>query len=165
MFFSSHQLAEVEFIADHIGIIDQGKDDRVWPLGRNEGCSTNASRWSLPIRSERLSYWVEGVEHVVRQVRRVDLNPRQADVDAIVEQAHPCPGPLLSAFPVTLKEIFPRTREEQLKVALVQRLAGDPGSTAVCVWHSHAVSFSTVFASSQAAAVVPICRNAVRRIK
>jgi energy-coupling factor transporter ATP-binding protein EcfA2 len=37
MFFSSHQLAEVELIADWIGIIDRGKDACCWLAGRYEG--------------------------------------------------------------------------------------------------------------------------------
>ena len=48
MFFSSHQLAEVELIADWIGIIDRGKDACCWLAGRYEGPVPSASRSSSP---------------------------------------------------------------------------------------------------------------------
>ena len=104
MFFSSHQLAEVELIADHIGIIDQGKmivagslDDMKAQYQRLQVVFANGVE--LPAR------WVEGVEYV-RQEGRVVSILASHNVDAIVEQARSLPGTAVERFPVTLKEIF-----------------------------------------------------------
>ncbi|HEY6346162.1 MAG TPA: ABC transporter ATP-binding protein [Bryobacteraceae bacterium] len=104
MFFSSHQLAEVELIADHIGIIDQGKmivagslDDMKAQYQRLQVVFANGVE--LPAR------WVEGVEYVRREGRVVSILASR-NVDAIVEQARSLPGTAVERFPVTLKEIF-----------------------------------------------------------
>jgi ABC-2 type transport system ATP-binding protein len=104
MFFSSHQLAEVELIADHIGIIDQGKmivagslDDMKAQYQRLQVVFANGVE--LPAR------WVEGVEYV-RQEGRVVWILASHNVEAVVEQARSLPGSAVERFPVTLKEIF-----------------------------------------------------------
>ncbi len=104
MFFSSHQLAEVELIADHIGIIEQGKmivtgslDDMKAQYQRLQVVFTNSVQ--MPSR------WVDGVEFV-RQEGRVVSILASHNVDAIVEQARGLPGTAVERFPVTLKEIF-----------------------------------------------------------
>jgi ABC-2 type transport system ATP-binding protein len=104
MFFSSHQLAEVELIADHIGIIDQGKmivagslDDMKARYQRLQVVFANSVE--LPAR------WADGVESV-RQEGRVVSILASNNVDAIVEQARSVPGTVVECFPVTLKEIF-----------------------------------------------------------
>jgi ABC-2 type transport system ATP-binding protein len=104
MFFSSHQLAEVELIADHIGIIEQGKmivtgslDDMKAQYQRLQVVFTNSVQ--MPSR------WVDGVEFV-RQEGRVVSILASHNVDAIVAQARGLPGTAVERFPVTLKEIF-----------------------------------------------------------
>jgi ABC-2 type transport system ATP-binding protein len=104
MFFSSHQLAEVELIADHIGIVDHGKmvvagslDDMKLQYQRLQVVFTNSVE--MPTR------WVDGVEHV-RQEGRVVSILASRNVDAIIEQAQSLPGTAVERFPVTLKEIF-----------------------------------------------------------
>jgi ABC-2 type transport system ATP-binding protein len=104
MFFSSHQLAEVELIADHIGIIDQGKmivagslDDMKAQYQRLQVVFANSVE--LPAR------WADGVESV-RQEGRVVSILASHNVEAIVEQARSLPGTAVERFPVTLKEIF-----------------------------------------------------------
>ena len=104
MFFSSHQLAEVELIADHIGIIDQGRmivagslDDMKAEYQRLQ--VVFADSVALPAR------WVEGVESV-RQEGRVVSILASRNADAIAEQARSLPGTVVERFPVTLKEIF-----------------------------------------------------------
>ncbi len=104
MFFSSHQLTEVELIADHIGIIDQGKmivagslDDMKAQYQRLQVVFADSAR--MP------THWVDGVEHV-RQEGRVLSILASYNVDAIVEQARSLPGTSVECFPVTLKEIF-----------------------------------------------------------
>jgi ABC-2 type transport system ATP-binding protein len=104
MFFSSHQLAEVEFIADHIGIIDQGK---MVASGCLDEMKAQYQRiqvvFSDSVRTP--DHWAEGVEHV-RQAGRVVSILASGNVDAIVEQAQGLPGATVECFPITLKEIF-----------------------------------------------------------
>jgi ABC-2 type transport system ATP-binding protein len=104
MFFSSHQLAEVDLIADHIGIIDQGKmivagslDDIKARYQRLQVVFVNPV--GLPAR------WADGVESVRQEGRAVSILASH-NIDAIVEQARSIPGAVVERFPVTLKEIF-----------------------------------------------------------
>lgn len=104
MFFSSHQLTEVELIADHIGIIDQGRmivagslDDMKARYQRLQVVFANAVQ--MPTR------WADGVESV-RQEGRVVSILASRNVEAIVEQARALQGSAVERFPVTLKEIF-----------------------------------------------------------
>src|SRR5580692_3651836 len=104
MFFSSHQLAEVDLIADHIGIIHQGKmivagslDDMKAQYQRLQVVFADSVQ--MPAR------WADGVESV-RQEGRVVSILASHNVDAIVEQARSIPGAVVERFPVTLKEIF-----------------------------------------------------------
>ena len=104
MFFSSHQLAEVELIADYIGIIDQGK---MIVAGSLDDMKAQYQRLQIvfPNSVELPACWVPGVEHV-RQEGRVLSILASHNVDAIVEQARSLPGAAVERFPVTLKEIF-----------------------------------------------------------
>jgi ABC-2 type transport system ATP-binding protein len=104
MFFSSHQLSEVELIADHIGIIDKGKmvvsgslDDMKAQYQRLQVVFADAGQ--IPTR------WEDGAEHV-RQEGRVVSILASRNVDAIMEQARSISGTAVERFPVTLKEIF-----------------------------------------------------------
>jgi ABC-2 type transport system ATP-binding protein len=104
MFFSSHQLSEVELIADYIGIVDQGRmivsgslDDLKLQYARLE--VTVADPAALP------KQWVDGVESVRSEGRMVSILASR-NVDGIVDQARAIPGALVERFPVTLKEIF-----------------------------------------------------------
>jgi len=104
MFFSSHQLSEVELIADHIGIIDRGKmivsgllDDMKARYQRLQVVFENSV--NLP------AHWADGVESV-RQEGRVVSILASRNIDAIIEQARSLPGTAVELYPVTLKEIF-----------------------------------------------------------
>jgi ABC-2 type transport system ATP-binding protein len=104
MFFSSHQLPEVELIADYIGIIDQG---RMIVTGSLEDMKAQYQRLQIvfPNAVELPARWVPGVEHV-RQEGRVLSILASHNVEAIIEQARSLPGTSVESFPVTLKEIF-----------------------------------------------------------
>jgi ABC-2 type transport system ATP-binding protein len=104
IFFSSHQLSEVELIADYIGIIDRGKmvatgclDDMKARYQRIEVVFPDAA--ARPVR------WADGVESVRQEGRVVSLLASR-NAGEIVEQARAIPGTTVEAFPVTLKEIF-----------------------------------------------------------
>ncbi len=104
IFFSSHQLAEVELIADHIGIIDRGK---LIVAGSLDDLKARYQRLQVVFADavRPPSQWVEGVEHV-RQEGRVLSILASRNVDAIAEQARSLPGTSVERYPVTLKEIF-----------------------------------------------------------
>jgi ABC-2 type transport system ATP-binding protein len=104
MFFSSHQLAEVELIADHIGIIEQGK---MIVAGSLDDMKVQYRRLQVVFADsvQTPALWVDGVEHVRREGRVLSILASH-NVDAIVEQARSLPGAAVERFPVTLKEIF-----------------------------------------------------------
>jgi ABC-2 type transport system ATP-binding protein len=104
IFFSSHQLAEVEAIADHIGIVDQGK---MIVAGSLDDIKTRYQRLRLVFAdSPKLpTRWVEGVESVHQEGRVVSILARH-NADAIIDQVQSIPGSEVERFPVTLKEIF-----------------------------------------------------------
>jgi ABC-2 type transport system ATP-binding protein len=104
MFFSSHQLSEVELVADWIGIIDRGKmvvtgslDDMKAQYKRIEVVLPDSAR--TPVR------WGDGAESVKQEGRVVSILASR-NAEEIVEQAHAIPGTTVEAFPVTLKDIF-----------------------------------------------------------
>jgi ABC-2 type transport system ATP-binding protein len=104
MFFSSHQLDEVELIADYIGIIDKGK------MVVSGGLDDLKARYQrirvvLPDGAEAPAAWVDGVESVRREGRVVSLLASH-NADAVAEQASAIPGATVERFGVGLKEIF-----------------------------------------------------------
>jgi ABC-2 type transport system ATP-binding protein len=104
MFFSSHQLSEVELIADHIGIVDRGK---MVACGELDDMKARYHRLQVVFEAsvELPSRWPDGVESV-RQEGRVLSILASNNVEAIVEQVRSLPGTSVESFPVTLKEIF-----------------------------------------------------------
>lgn len=103
IFFSSHQLAEVEQIADHVSIIDRG---RTVVSGALDDLKTQYQRLRVmfPHEAARVA-WVDGAEHVRQEGRTVSILASR-NVDAIVQQARSLPGTSVERYPVTLKEIF-----------------------------------------------------------
>jgi len=103
IFFSSHQLAEVEQIADHVAIIDRG---RTVVAGALDDLKTQYQRLRVVFPQEpRRIEWVDGAEHVRQEGRTVSILASR-NVEAIVSQARSLPGASVERFPVTLKEIF-----------------------------------------------------------
>ena len=104
MFFSSHQLAEVEQIADHVGIIDRGRtivagalDDmkaqyqRVRVVLARAGATPPRGRMAPSTCGRRAAWFPSWPAATWRRL----LRRRGRFPDATVER-----------FPVTLKEIF-----------------------------------------------------------
>jgi ABC-2 type transport system ATP-binding protein len=104
MFFSSHQLAEVEVVADHIGIIDKGK---MVVTGSLDDMKAQYQRLNVVLgEADNLpGRWAEGVEAVHREGRVVSILASR-NVEGIIAQAQSIPGAVVERFPVTLKEIF-----------------------------------------------------------
>lgn len=104
MFFSSHQLSEVELIADHIGIVDQGK---MIVSGSLDDMKVRYQRLQMvfPDPMKLPKQWVDGVESVRQEGRMVSIIASR-NADAIVDQVQAIPGTVVERFPVTLKEIF-----------------------------------------------------------
>jgi ABC-2 type transport system ATP-binding protein len=104
MFFSSHQLSEVELIADHIGIVDQG---RMIVSGSLDDMKVQYQRLQMVFPDPMMlpTQWVDGVESMRQEGRMVSIIASH-NADAIVDQVQAIPGIVVERFPVTLKEIF-----------------------------------------------------------
>lgn len=104
IFFSSHQLAEVDQIADHVAIVDRG---RVIVEGGLDDLKFRYERLQVVFDRESSipSQWVEGAENVRREGRMVSMLVSR-NIEAILEQARAIPGASVERFPVTLKDIF-----------------------------------------------------------
>ncbi|MDQ2712602.1 MAG: ABC transporter ATP-binding protein [Acidobacteriota bacterium] len=104
IFFSSHQLAEIEQIADHVSIIDHGT---VIVTDSLDDLKAHYRRLHI-VFEEELSVpldWPGGVEHLRQEGRSVSILASR-NVEELVEQARSIPGTSVEQFPVTLKEIF-----------------------------------------------------------
>ncbi len=104
MFFSSHQLSEVDRIADHIGIIDKGK---MIVTGSLDDMKAHYQRLQIVLAdsAQAPAHWPDGVESI-RPEGRVTSILASHNVDAIAAPAQSIPGATVERFPVTLKEIF-----------------------------------------------------------
>ena len=104
MFFSSHQIEEVERVADRVCIIDHGalvmeasldqirQDYRSVTLG-------------FPNRPREADFRFEGIEHVRTDGRQMTLLARH-NADAVVERAHDLGAVSVDVVPVSLREVF-----------------------------------------------------------
>ncbi|HEY8998569.1 MAG TPA: ABC transporter ATP-binding protein [Edaphobacter sp.] len=104
MFFSSHQLSEVDLVADHIGIIDGG---RMVMSGSLDDIKASHQQLRVVLEEERQApvRWGDGVESARQEGRVVTLLVSR-NADAIAAEAQAIPGAVVERFPVTLKEIF-----------------------------------------------------------
>jgi ABC-2 type transport system ATP-binding protein len=103
IFFSSHQLAEVERIADHVAIIHRGR--RVVE-GALDDLKVQYQRLRVVFDREPVpTSWLPGADHVLQEGRTVSILASR-NVEAIMEQARSLPGACVERFPVSLKEIF-----------------------------------------------------------
>ncbi len=104
MFFSSHQLAEVDRIADHIGIIDDGK---MVVTGALDDMKASYKRLNIILAEATTppERWPEGIESIHQQGRVLSILASH-NSDAIAAEAQSIPGATVERFPVTLNEIF-----------------------------------------------------------
>jgi ABC-2 type transport system ATP-binding protein len=104
IFFSSHQLAEVEQIADHVAILDQG---RAVVGGALDDVKAQYQRVqvvfeTLPREEIR---WTDGAERIHQSGRTLSILASR-NAEAIMEQARSLSGTVVERRTVTLKEIY-----------------------------------------------------------
>ncbi|MDQ2840247.1 MAG: ABC transporter ATP-binding protein [Acidobacteriota bacterium] len=104
IFFSSHQLNEVEQIADQITIVDGGRSVL---NGTLDDLKVRYQRVNVVFREEPKTpiRWLDGVESVTQEGRTVSLLTSN-NLRALLQQAQSLPGTTVEVTPVTLKEIF-----------------------------------------------------------
>jgi ABC-2 type transport system ATP-binding protein len=104
VFFSSHQLGEVERIADQVLIIDQGRlvmDTDLDDLRQHYRHVTLAFEGALPESEFRLP----GVEHVRSRGRQITVLA-SSNTDAVVAHARGLDALSIDVAPVSLREVF-----------------------------------------------------------
>jgi len=104
IFFSSHQLPEVEQIAEHVCIIDHGK---AVVAGALDDLKAQYQRIQVLVDRELSEpvRWVDGVVKVRQEGRMLSLLVCR-NVEAILAQIRSLPGASTEQFPVSLKDIF-----------------------------------------------------------
>jgi ABC-2 type transport system ATP-binding protein len=104
IFFSSHQIADVERIADHVCIIDKG---RSIVAGALDDLKVQCQRLHVVFEREAPARvtWVEGVRSVHRDGRMLSILAN-GNIEAVLNQIRSLPGASVERFPVTLREIF-----------------------------------------------------------
>jgi ABC-2 type transport system ATP-binding protein len=107
VFFSSHQIAEVDQIADRVAIIDRG---RAVVTGALDDLRENFRRIQLVFDGEapEPAFRAPGVERVERK-GRVLMVLSSAGVERILDEARALNPVSVDVVPVTLKEIFLET--------------------------------------------------------
>jgi len=107
VFFSSHQIAEVDQIADHVAIIDRG---RIVLAGALDDLRENFRRIQLVFDGEApdAAFRATGVARVRRKGRVLTVLA-SARAEAILDEARALNPVSVDVVPVTLKEIFLET--------------------------------------------------------
>ena len=103
VFFSSHQIAEVDQIADHIAIVDRG---RMVLAGALDDVRESYQRVQLVFAGDapRVQLKSPGVVRVTRDGRVLTVLTRERD--ALIAEAQTLSPASVDVSPVTLKEIF-----------------------------------------------------------
>jgi ABC-2 type transport system ATP-binding protein len=107
VFFSSHQIADVDQIADHVAIIDRG---RVVVSGALDDLRRDYRRLRLVFDSDApdAPFRAPGIAHV-RRAGRVLTLLTTAGTEQVVDEARALAPASMDILPVTLKEIFLET--------------------------------------------------------
>jgi ABC-2 type transport system ATP-binding protein len=107
VFFSSHQIAEVDQIADHIAIVDKG---RIAVAGALDDLRQNYRRIQMVFDGDapEPSFRTPGVVRVQRKGRVLTVLS-SAGTDRFIEEARALGPVSVEVVPVTLKEIFLET--------------------------------------------------------
>jgi ABC-2 type transport system ATP-binding protein len=104
VFFSSHQLADIDQVADHVAIIDRG---RVVVAGGLDDLRQQYRRIQLVFDGDApaFAFQSKGVERV-RRAGRVLTVLSSAGADAVLAEARALNPLSTDSTPVTLKDIF-----------------------------------------------------------
>jgi ABC-2 type transport system ATP-binding protein len=104
IFFSSHQLAEVEQIADHVAILDQG---RAVLGGALDDVKAQYQRVQVVFETSppEAILWMEGADRIYQKGRTLSILASR-NAEAIMEQARSLPGTVVERRAVTLQEIY-----------------------------------------------------------
>ena len=107
VFFSSHQISEVDQIADHVAIVDRG---RAVVAGALDDLREQYRRVQLVFDGDapQATFRAPGVQRVRRQGRVMTVLS-SAGAQAIVDEARVLQPTSVDVAPVTLKEIFLET--------------------------------------------------------
>jgi ABC-2 type transport system ATP-binding protein len=104
VFFSSHQIAEVEQVADHILMIDRGRLVLDAPMDQvKEGYRQIQAVFQEPVKE--CDFQIPGIERVRTNGRTVTLTASR-NVDSIVEHVRRLHASSVDVLPLSLKEIF-----------------------------------------------------------
>ena len=107
IFFSSHQIAEVERIADHVSILEKGSlllDESLDRL-RQTHRRVDVVFPSLPVEQE---FRIPGVDRITTNGRQMSVFVSR-NAEAVVERAHNCNAVSVQMSPVGLRDLFLET--------------------------------------------------------
>ena len=104
IFFSSHQIAEVEQVADHVLMIDRGKLILDAPMDQVKEQYRHIQA-VFPEPVEERDFRIPGIESVQLQGRTVSLTA-SCNLDAIIEHIRMLRARNIDVLPISLKEIF-----------------------------------------------------------
>ena len=112
VFFSSHQIAEVERVAEHVCIIDHGQ--LVMDLSLDD-MRQDYRRITLGFTKEqsREKFRIPGIQQIKTSGRQVVLLANQ-NADAIVELARSMEPVSVDVAPIGLREVFLETVKEEV---------------------------------------------------
>src|ERR1035438_6076963 len=104
VFFSSHQIAEVERIADHVCIIDYGRMVSEFSL---DEMRQDYRRITLGFATEPSAndFNIEGVKQIHPKGRQIVVRADR-NADAVIELARDLQAVSVDVVPVTLREVF-----------------------------------------------------------
>jgi len=110
IFFSSHQLAEVDQIADHVAIVDRGRTLVAGPL---DDLRASFRRIVLVFdgAAPEVTFRAPGVERIRRNGRVLTMIASRG-AESIVDEARALAPVSIDVAPVTLKDIFLESVEE-----------------------------------------------------
>jgi ABC-2 type transport system ATP-binding protein len=104
VFFSSHQIAEVERVADRVCIIDRGSVLMEASLDQIRQDYRSVTL-GFSIEPSEADFRLEGIEHIQTDGRQMTILAKH-NSDAVVERAHDLGAVSVDVVPVGLREIF-----------------------------------------------------------